>query len=28
MQRRELEGWFVNGYIWELKGEQEKGGLA
>lgn len=24
MQRQELERWFVNGYIWELKEEQEK----
>jgi hypothetical protein len=24
MQREQLERWFVNGYIWELKEEQEK----
>lgn len=24
MQREELKRWFVNGYIWELKEEQEK----
>lgn len=24
MERKELERWFVNGYIWDLKEEQER----
>jgi hypothetical protein len=28
MSREELKRWFINGYIWELKDEQEKERLA